>query len=387
MGQKHITNEQKKLNQINISNEIKGNNNIVIGIDFGSSGITFAYCFLDDPNKLIYPGKFEDQGKNKKISNEIILDENLENVICFGNECKTFLSTNFTDKSPKFHHFKKIKMNLYKRKYKIKAINSGKEADIQFKIKKILEEVKSRAIKQIKLTHLFLEENNIHWTITVPAIWENKSKQIMINAALEAGLISDNEDPSKFFTLEPEAALIYYFSSPLSSYNDKPKIEYPFILCDLGSGTADIVIEKRVISDNQIKFEELYPPIGGDDGCNIINENFMDRVIKKLFGEKCFNDVKEDICKNNYFDWVEFENKIEEFKKSYTSLNKLDLYFQIDCEIFKNYCNQDLEELIEIFISNHPNWKLKSERNWKILFSYQIIHDLMSELIDNILNK
>ena len=92
---------------------------IVIGIDFGSCGITFAYGFLDDPNKTIYPGEFEEQGVNKKVSTEIILDDKLEKVLSFGNECNSFLSSSNKDNDKKYHHFKNIKMNLYKRIYKI----------------------------------------------------------------------------------------------------------------------------------------------------------------------------------------------------------------------------------------------------------------------------
>ena len=114
---------------------------IVIGIDFGSCGITFAYGFLDDPKKEIFPGKFEAQGICDKVSTEIILDDKLEKVLSFGNECNSFLSS-YKDK--KYHHFKNIKMNLYKKIYKIKANNSDnndkdeKEVDIQYIITIIL---------------------------------------------------------------------------------------------------------------------------------------------------------------------------------------------------------------------------------------------------------
>ena len=108
---------------------------IIIGIDFSSCGITLVYGFLDDPKKEKYPGEFEEQGLNEKVSTEIILDDKLEKVLSFGNECNSFLSS-YKDK--KYHHFKNIKMNLYKRIYKIKANNSDKEVDIQYIITIIL---------------------------------------------------------------------------------------------------------------------------------------------------------------------------------------------------------------------------------------------------------
>ena len=389
MGQKpgKSKNKEKKnikenKQKIEINNNI---NDIVIGIDFGSCGIAFAYGNLNNHgNREVINGRFEEQGKNDKVSNEIILDENLKEVLCFGNECNNFLNI---IQEKKFHHFNHIKMNLYHKNYEIKATNSDKKVDIEYIITKILLEVKKRAIKQIELTKEKLNEKNFHWTITVPAIWDIKSKQIMINAAQNAGLIREDDDPSNFFTLEPEAASIYYHSSPHSFKDEHIDSGEPFILCDLGSGTADIVTQKKILENNEIKFEELYPPIGGDDGCNKINENFMNRVIKELFGEKCFNEVKEKICKNNYCNWVEFENKIEEFKKNYIKLEQLNQSFKIDCDIFDLGNDQNLEQLINNFNLNHPSWKLKIERSWKILFSFQIIHDLMLELINNIVEK
>ena len=85
---------------------------IVIGIDFGSCGITFAYGFLDNIKKVVFNGQFEEQQQlnTNKISNEIILDEKLENVLSFGNNCINFLSSK---QEKKYHHFKNIKMNLY----------------------------------------------------------------------------------------------------------------------------------------------------------------------------------------------------------------------------------------------------------------------------------
>ena len=369
----------------------KRRNQIVVGINFGLCGITFAYGFLDDPNKEVKLGKFESQDINYQVPTEIILDEELKKVISFGNECANSLNTIGDNK---YHHFKNIKMNLYKKNknnkdiYKIKANNSNKKVDIQYIITLILKKVKEKAIKQIKQRYPYLSENNIHWTITVPAIWEIKSKQIMINAAQNAGMIREDDDPSNFFALEPEAASIYYHYSKQGLKNEEMNSGKPFILCDLGSGTADIVTQRKVVKNNKITFEELYKPVGGDCGCNKINEQFIERVIIELFGKDCFEETKENICKDHYSDWSEFERRIEEFKKNYTKYEQQKNFFKIDCEIFKTFCKKELKELIDNFNSSHPSWKLKIDvDSWKIMFPFQIINDLMFELIEKIKNE
>ena len=188
---------------------IRNKDGIVIGIDFGTSGIACAYGFFKNENSPT-PIHFNGQVNQTKISAEIIIDDKL-NVKAFGDECIKYYNS-MNEKN--FHHFYKIKMNFYNKKYKIKARNSNKEVDIQYIIKLMLIEIKKKAIEQIKLTIPSLDENKIHWVITVPAIWELKSKQIMINAAQEAGMIREDDDISNFFALEPEAASLYNQNSP-----------------------------------------------------------------------------------------------------------------------------------------------------------------------------
>ena len=364
--------------------EMKGRRDqMVIGIDFGSCGITFAFGYLDDNKKNVNPGKFKDQGINNKVSTEIILDDKLEEVLCFGNECQNFLDSS---QEIKYHHFKNIKMNLYKKKYIIEANNSGKEVNIQIIITKILEKVKERAIEEIKSYTLNYNEKNIHWVITVPAIWDTKSKQIMINSAQNAGLIREDDDFSNFFSLEPEAASLYYHFTREGKENDDFDMGEPFILCDLGSGTVDIVTQKRIKVNKEIKFEELYRPVGGEFGCNKINEYFMDRVIKQLFEEECFQKTKENICKTKYIKWYKFENAIESFKKTFNDYKQIGKFHSINCIIFKNenLNEEKLKKLIDKYNSKFPNWKLKYDEDWEILFPFQIIHDLMFELINKI---
>jgi len=362
-----------------LSSKTKINKNgIVIGIDFGTSGIACAYGFFKNKNEPT-PVYFNGQADKNKISTEIILDDNL-NVIAFGDECSSYYNL---IKKKNYHHFDKIKMNLYDRIYKVKARNSNKEVDIQYIIKLMLLEIKKKTIGQIKLSIPSLDENMIHWVITVPAIWELKSKQIMINAAQEAGMIREDDDISNFFALEPEAASIYYQNSPQANQEIKDS-ENPFIVCDFGGGTVDIVTQRKVKTNSNFQFNEEYPPIGGNYGCNKINEYFMERIIKDLFGEECFNGAKINICKNRYNEWIEFENKIEEFKKKFTREELISQNYIIDSDIFEHYCNEDIKDLIMKFNKKHKNYELKIHRSWKILFPFKIIYDLMDELTNKI---
>ena len=151
-----------------------------------------------------------------------------------------------------------------------------------------------------------------------------------------------------------------------------------------GGGTVDIVTQRKIKTNSGLHFIEEYPPIGGNYGCNKINEYFMERIIKDLFGEKCFNEAKIDIYKNKYNDWIDFENKIQEFKKKFIRKVLINEKQSIDCDIFQDYCNEDIKDLIMKFNEKHKNYVLEINRNWRILFPFKIIYDLMEELTNKI---
>ena len=202
------------------------NYDVVVGIDFGSSGSGIAYSFMNK-SKINYcniPGTDID----KKVPTEIILDDD-NYTLQFGSSCKLYLQEKGLNIG---HYFKNIKMNLYKRKDSIKSINSNKILSLSLVIQRVLEKLKELCLEQLNKLWKEIDEKKIKWVVTVPAIWGNFEKGIMIEACEKAGLINKNEDESLFFALEPEAASIY-----CSKHGDIKKefiesLKY-YIICDL----------------------------------------------------------------------------------------------------------------------------------------------------------
>ena len=178
---------------------------VVVGIDFGSSGTGFAYSFFDK-NKIIH-GQIYGASVDYKAPTEIILDDN-QYIVQFGANCKQYLKEKGLETN---HYFKDIKMQLYENKKTIKAKNTGKEFPLKLVIQKVLEKIKELAIKEISKSRprLGRETDKIKWVVTVPAIWNESQKSIMMESCIGAGLISRNTDKSLFFALEPEAASLY----------------------------------------------------------------------------------------------------------------------------------------------------------------------------------
>ncbi len=155
----------------------------------------------------------------------------------------------------------------------------------------------------------------------------------------------------------------------------------------MGGGTADIIAHEKVMIDNKIYFDELYLPTGGSYGIQKINDEFIERVINKLFREERVKRLLENI-KDDYLEWVKFENEVELFKKSYnfTFIEKDSKYYCINCEFFFDK-QINIEDLVNNFNQNCPeNWKIRIKKGWNIEFTYKIKDDLMEELLEGVVN-
>ena len=280
-------------------------------------------------------------------------------------------------------------MNLYNNNHLIKSSN-GKEANIELIISKMLERISENALNQIKKVNKNIEKEDIKWILTVPAIWEEKSKQIMINASIKAGLIKENDDKSLFLALEPEVAGIYYYISSqlLKDSGDINFIEEgnPYIICDIGAGTVDLCTHRKIMKNNETsELIEEYPPIGGDYGGNEINKEFIKRFIVEIFGEEKVEKLKNNTTEE---DWDEFEKEIEELKIScyeneFTNLT-------LDCELFEDESDEKtLDDYILLYDKKNLKYKYKIQKlkKWQLQFTSQIFLDIAKELSQKIFSK
>ena len=357
---------------------------VVVAIDFGTSGTTYAFAFSDKKENIITAKWNMIYEKNPT---EIILDDLLE-IKKFGAECKEYLGDQSSTEET-YYYFKDIKMHLYKNEKEISSDNGGSKQPLAFVISKILIKIKEEAIKAIKNRNPSIEENDIDWKVTVPAIWKNESKDIMRKACVFAQIFNDDRQ-STFFALEPEAAACDYVMNNPNSDAIIPGKNY--IICDIGGGTVDISTHKRVKENGEIYIEEVYPPIGGNNGSSYINKRFIEEVIEKLFGKATIKKLYEKINDPSekteiYSDYCEFLENIEDFKINISEKKMIQKESKrINCTIFKEFIDkkENIDDLVEKYnqICDN-NWKIKTNNGFKIYFPYQIMIDLTKEVIVN----
>ena len=307
---------------------------VVVGIDFGSSGSGFAYSFFNENN--IIHGNIFGANVDNKVPTEIILDDNL-NTLKFGADCIQYMKENPNKTG---HYFKGIKMHLYQKKTVIQSKNTGKVFSLKIVIQKILEQIKKLAIEEVRKNRSSLDESQFKWVVTVPAIWEEFEKSIMMSACIGAGLIDENTDKSLFFALEPEAASIYCSRNKEIDPKcvEKGKL---YIVCDLGGGTGDIVT--HLVGENK-SLKEIESACGGNFGSNEIDKRFFKEIIYRLFGFEDFNSfykryklskIKDKETEETLFgEWNELEREIKDFKEGTNLINQ---NIQLIYLSFKNY--------------------------------------------------
>ena len=339
---------------------------VIVAIDFGTSGTTYAFAFNDSKDDIIY-AKWPDS-PDLKNSTEIILNEKME-TIKFGNECQQYLGE-LSSSDEKFYHFTDIKMKLYDKKTKIKATNDDIVLDIEIIISKILIFIKKEALKEIQSIRPDIKEKEINWKVTVPAIWDNNSKEIMKKASIISGIFSE---PLTFFALEPEAAACDYVSEKTSD-KEAIKVGNKYIICDIGGGTVDISTHIRIKKGNNNEIEEIYPPCGGNHGSTYINKAFIEKVIKQIFGKDSIeklNNIMDNpqLDKDLYIDYCILLEEIENFKINIKNQNLTkrgnNEAKRINCTLFENLVETDIETLINNYNKNCPiGWKITENSHY-----------------------
>ena len=375
---------------------------VVVGIDFGSSGTGYAYSFIN-PDEILL-GRFPYQNTEVKVPTNIILDSSLKTVIAFGEKCNSYIDGHQLINGELY--FKRIKMNLYYNEYYIKPENDLKSYPLVDIITKIFEYIKEEVLKAIHDNRPKITEEQIKWVVTVPAIWNCTQKGIMITACEKAGLFNQNTDRTNFLALEPEAASLYC-SKDKSIDQDYIKPGKSYIICDLGGGTGDIVTHYKKENDC---INEKYYPIGGPYGSDEIDKEICNQIFNNLFGFKDYNSLKEkynylkNINKKEfswkeeelYIEWKRLQEEIQKKKKITDDLK--DQSFFLNCQIFEDFIiDINLEDLVDKYNSScKEGWQvgIKNGKRWILTFPYKIIFDLInnqgnqiSEQISEIINK
>ncbi|KAJ3032586.1 Heat shock 70 kDa protein 12A [Rhizophlyctis rosea] len=94
--------------------------------------------------------------------------------------------------------------------------------------------------------------DRVVYCLTVPAMWEDEQKDIMRQAAVEAGIIEKFHSSNLFIVTEPEAATHYALKQTGTAAAFDLTEGDLYMVCDAGGGTVDLTIHE-VIGDGKLR--------------------------------------------------------------------------------------------------------------------------------------
>lgn len=318
---------------------------LVVAIDIGTSSSGYAYSFKEDykRNPLEITLSNQDDTNYPRFPTCVLLNPEM-NSFAFGYDAKEkyfYMEQNRND----YYFFGEYQLGLHdsiklSEDTLIKDIG-GKKAPALGIFVHVIQYLKDHLLKFMETRGLPVDNEDIHWVLPVPAIWDKSSTQFMTEAANKAGI------PTEQLTvcLEPEAISLYSQHAPATNLmgnpDTKPLLSFKpgtkYMIIDLGGKPADTYCYQTQ-SDGTIK--ELYRPKGRIRESSRANEAF-DQMMTEIFGECCFKQFK-DKYKEDYIEmhW-EFEAKTYKMKAENDTSMKITLPSSF-FEVFDQESNRDM---------------------------------------------
>lgn len=150
-----------------------------------------------------------------------------------------------------------------------------------------LTSIREVTIESIERTYgaEWVQKSVIEYVLTVPAIWSDAAKDLMVQAAMQAGFGVHRKN--FHLVSEPEAAAAYSLSViPPNSL----KIGDTFVICDAGGGTVDL-ISYKITGVNPLKIVESVSGSGDLCGSVYLDQRF-EEYIRAVLGDNAIDDMK-----------------------------------------------------------------------------------------------
>ena len=270
------------------------NYRIAIAIDFGTARSGYAYQFFEDKDAKdpIFRNKWPDTNEfYPKTPTEILFRPDGA-VEAWGHTARKRFTQLREEASEKgYILIDNFKTLLHDGKDRDQdgpfIMREGKKFSVMKLIAEFLKLVKEVALKDIAETlggEGLLDENEIRWCLTVPAVWREDSKQIMSRAAQLAGLIGEGTQEAErlLLVLEPEAAAVHCQQVMMRQNQAALESGKTIMIVDAGGGTVDITVHEVRLGEG---LDELVPCGGGLHGSKYVDRNFREFLARKLCAE------------------------------------------------------------------------------------------------------
>lgn len=295
---------------------------LVAAIDFGTTYSGYAFMFRADfeadPLKIRANNWSTTSSTMSHKTPTCILFDKDKNFHSFGRDAEQKYNELAAEgETWNWFFFSRFKMLLYReetlRRTTVLRDEKGLEMPAMDVFTASIKYLKDHMIRVCKSADTGVNTDDIHWVITVPAIWSDSAKQFMREAAINAEIHTDKLSLS----LEPEAASLFCRYLPVERVAGVDRSEIrsfsigdKYMILDCGGGTVDMTVHE-IKEDSTLR--ELAKANGGEYGGIQVDENF-----KKLLNEVFGPDVIEVVHHRYKDDYLEILQSFE-IKKRHVS--------------------------------------------------------------------
>ncbi|CAC5408557.1 unnamed protein product [Mytilus coruscus] len=284
---------------------------ICAAIDIGTTYSSYAFSTRNDYKKEptnIHTSIWKGSSLcSFKAPTAVLLDSDQE-FVAFGYEAENKYSELVADgEHEDYYYFRKLKMLPEKGiKRDIQIIDELNKPMAALDVLHLtIMYLKDHLRKAIRVKCRAMENSDIHYAFTVPAIWVESAYALMKEAANMAGIRREQ------LSIIPDPEAVFIYCQHLKYKNDKfaiPQTLKPgmqYMVVDLGGSTADITVH-QINGDGSLK--EVVPASGGPWDSKSIDEAFHS-FLKKICGPKVMEELRETELEDFIDLFREFETK------------------------------------------------------------------------------
>ncbi|CAO3635194.1 unnamed protein product [Mucor fragilis] len=125
------------------------------------------------------------------------------------------------------------------------------------------------------------DQSKFRYCLTVPAMWTDRAKAAMREAAIRAGLVLRSDPPERLTLIsEPEAAALY-----CEKKSEQFNLSHGqrFMICDAGGGTVDLIVfEINETSPGKRTLKEVTNGHGATCGSGFLDSRMRDYITRKF---------------------------------------------------------------------------------------------------------
>ncbi|XP_062618636.1 heat shock 70 kDa protein 12B-like [Saccostrea cucullata] len=365
---------------------------LVAAIDFGTTYSGYAFSYRDEYEKdpLRVSSKVWVSGSSSLLTLRTptcVLFNKHKVFDSFGYDAENkYSELTLKEEHAEWYYFQRFRMFPFNKEeplskvLKIKTID-GKEM--------VALDVFSAVIKFLR-DHLLLTENekgtgiqetDIGWVLTIPAIWDYPARQFMREAAVRAGISRDQ----LLMAQEPEVATLYckhISKKKLLSEGGVQGFEVfskgsKYLVLDCGGETVDFTVYE-VQPDHNLK--EMHKDSRGGMGGNQVNEAFKQMLIQ-IVGAPVFNEFARSFTDDS----VDFYRDFEIKKRRITVDIQGNVYIFIPISLVKTFEQKAGKNIKEAIENSIYSGKI-TFRNNKFRIEAEVIQSLFEDAVNQIVD-